>query len=67
MGVMGIAVFQGFAGGFFDTGRCIKIGLADLQVNDAGTAPLQFLGPFKNIHHNKGRHFFGAFGYHFQK
>ncbi len=60
MGVMGKSVFKGFAGRFFDAVRCIKIGLTDFQMDDAGAFTLQLLGPFQHIHHDKGGHFPGA-------
>ena len=60
------SVLKGFASRLFNAVGCIKIGLTDFQMNDAGASALQLLGPFEHIHHDKGAHFFSTFRGHFQ-
>ena len=60
VGIMGMAVVEGFAGGLLDASGSVKIGLAHFQVDHMNTLAFHFMGFFQNFHDNERGHFSGS-------
>ncbi len=60
VGVMRVPFLDGPADGLFDALGCVKIGLADFQMDDVDPVVFQSSGSLQDIHNNERPDLFGA-------